>query len=207
MTIKTFSNLYNGENSYIITDENTKISAVIDPGFNEMSIFEYIKDNNLDLKYIILTHCHYDHISDIKEFKEKYNALIVCGKDCAENIKNPNINLSEMGLGYKISENADIILGDNEIFEVGKASLKCIYTPGHTSCSVCYLCEDKLFSGDTLFLRSIGRCDLPTGNEELIKNSLRNIIYKLHDETVVFPGHGDVTTVGYEKKFNLFVKE
>ena len=207
MTFKTFSNLYNGENSYLITDENTKKSAVIDPGFNDDGIFDYISENNFDLKYIILTHCHYDHISDIKEFKEKYNASVVCGKNCADNLKNPNVNLSEMGLGYKISEEADIILEDNEVFEMDSVLLKCIYTPGHTSCSVCYMCDDNLFSGDTLFLRSIGRCDLPTGDESVIEDSLKNIIYRLGDEIKVFPGHGNPTSVGYEKKFNLFIKE
>lgn len=207
MTVKTFSNYYNGENTYLLIDDITKKAAVIDPGFNDMSIHEYIKENDINLKYIILTHCHYDHISDLREFKDKYEAFVVCGENCAENLKNPNVNLSEAGLGYKISEAADIILKDNEIFKIDNINLKCIYTPGHTSCSVCYLCENRLFAGDTLFLRSVGRCDLPTGNQAELENSLRQIVYKLGDELEVLSGHGNVTSIGYEKKFNLFIKE
>ena len=207
MTVKTFSNYYNGENTYLICDEITKNGAVIYPGFNESSIHEYIKENCVNLKYIILTHCHYDHISDVSEFKKKYNAKIVCSKSCADNLSNPNVNLSEAGLGYKLSENADIVLEDNETFKIDSVSLKCIYTPGHTSCSVCYICDNRVFSGDTLFLRSVGRCDLPTGNQHELEVSLKNKVYKLSDELEVCPGHGNVTTIGYEKKYNLFIKE
>lgn len=206
MIIKTINNYFNDENTYIVYDETSKDGVVIDPGCGDNLINEFVNKNNISLKYILLTHCHYDHISDVKALKKKYDIKIVSGEKCAENLPNSDINLSEPGLGYKLTENIDIALGDNESINLSGISFKCIYTPGHTSCSVCYLCDNNLFSGDTLFLRSVGRWDLPTGDQATLEKSIPERIYTLADEINVFPGHGNKTSVGYEKKFNLFIK-
>ena len=195
------------ENTYLLYDENTKEAAIIDPGCSMEQIEKMIADENVTVKYILLTHCHYDHIMSLIPLKEKTGADVVTGDKGNENIGNPNINLSEYGLGFIIEGiKADKILSDGEVLKLGKMEIKCIYTPGHTDCGVCYYCENELFCGDTLFLRSCGRWDLPTGDQKTLENSIREKLYVLPDETVVHSGHGADTTIGYEKKFNFCVK-
>lgn len=208
MKIKTLNNYINDENTYIVYDENTKNGLVIDPGYNCDGILKAASDDELNIKYILITHCHYDHISDLEELRERTKAPLVSSKWGSVNIGNPDINHSVLGLGYALSaKKSDIILNDNEELTLDSIKIKCIYTPGHTNCGVSYLINGKkLFVGDTLFLRSIGRSDLPTGDSETLVSSIKNKLYTLDDEIDVFTGHGSVTTIGYEKKFNMFVK-
>lgn len=208
MKIKTLNNYLNDENTYIVYDENTKNGLVIDPGYNCEGILKSASDDSINIKYILITHCHYDHISDLEELREKTGAKLVSSKNGSVNIGIPEINHSVLGLGYALSaKKSDIILEDNEELNLDGLNIKCIYTPGHTNCGVSYLINNKkLFAGDTLFLRSIGRSDLPTGDGEQLISSIKNKLYKLDDETDVFCGHGNVTSIGYEKKFNMFVK-
>lgn len=207
--MKYTSIFYNGtnENTYLVYDENTKNAIIIDPGCSLEEIDQMIKENKVTVKYIFLTHCHYDHIMSLIPLKEKTGAKIVTGDNGNVNLGNPKINLSTYGLGYKIENiKSDIILGDGEIFKMDGVTLKCIYTPGHTNCSVCYYAENELFCGDTLFLRSCGRWDLPTGDEKTLGKSIREKLYNLPDETVVHSGHGEDSTIGYEKKYNFCVR-
>lgn len=208
MKIKTVNNYYTDENTYIVYDENTKNGFVIDPGYKCDGILKSAEDDGIKIKYIFITHCHYDHISDLEPLREKTGALLVSGDKASINITDPDINLSLSGLGYALSaKKSDIVLGDGEEFKIDGINVKCIYTPGHTNCGVCYLVDNKkLFTGDTLFLRSIGRSDLPTGNQDTLVNSIKTKIYALDDEIEVFPGHGESSSVGYEKKFNLYVR-
>lgn len=208
MKIKTLNNYMNDENTYIVYDENTKNGFVIDPGYICGGILKAAEDDGIIIKYILITHCHYDHISDLEELRRKTGALLVSGNKGSINISDPDINLSVSGLGYELlAKKSDIVLKDNEKFIVDGIDIKCFYTPGHTNCGVCYLVNDKkLFTGDTLFLRSIGRSDLPTGNQDTLVKSILTRIYTLPDDIYVFPGHGEQTSVGYEKKFNLYVK-
>lgn len=208
MKIKKLNNYLNDENTYIVYDENTKNGIVIDPGYECEGILKSASDDEINIKYIFITHCHYDHISFLEEMREKTKALLVSSEKGSINIGDSDINLSVSGLGYVLcAKKSDIILKDNEELNIDSINVKCIYTPGHTNCGVSYLFNNKkLFSGDTLFLRSIGRHDLPTGNADELVNSIKNKLYKLDDETEVFPGHGENTSIGYEKKFNMFVK-
>lgn len=196
------------ENTYLIYDENTKNGIIIDPGCSIEKIYKMINENGVKVKYILLSHCHYDHISSVIPLKEKTGAKIITGDKGNLNIGNPKINLTVYGLGYSIDNiNSDIILKDGELTELDDLKIKCIYTPGHTDCGVCYLIENHLFCGDTLFLRSCGRWDLPTGNKDILFKSIKEKLYTLPDETVVHSGHGNDTTIGYEKKFNFCVRE
>ena len=208
MKVKTLNNYYNDENTYIVYDENTKNGIVIDPGYKYDGILKSCNDDNIKIKYIFLTHCHYDHISDLEPLREKTGAKIVSSKYASINIGDPDINHSVSGLGYALSaKKSEIILGDGEEFEVDGLKIKCILTPGHTNGGACYLVNDsKLFSGDTLFLRSIGRSDLPTGNGGELVNSIKNKLYTLDEGIEVYPGHGGATSIGYEKKYNMFVR-
>ena len=207
MKFKRIENYNNGENTYIVYDEVTKNAFVIDPGCKISDILNSASEDEINIKYIFLTHCHYDHIEYMEDLREKTSALLVCSKNCANNIKNPSVNLSGAGLGFNIiAKDEEIVLDDGEDFVIDSMTVKCIYTPGHTDCSVCYLVENELFCGDTLFLRNCGRWDLPTGDENTLKKSVREKIYTLDDEITLHPGHGEKTTVGYEKNFNFFIK-
>ena len=204
--ISDFCNETN-ENTYLIYDENTKNGVVIDPGCTMEQINKLISDNSVNVKYILLTHCHYDHIMSLLPLKESTGAAVVTGDAGDPNLGDPAVNLTRSGLGYPIEGiHPDRVLGDGEELLLDGLKIKCLYTPGHTNCGVCYLCGGHLFCGDTLFLRSCGRWDLPTGDMHTLKDSIRNVLYALPDDTVVHSGHGADTTIGYEKKFNFFVK-
>lgn len=206
MQIKIFNNYHNDENTYLLYENGTGV--VIDPGNSDIEIAGFAKENNIEIKYILLTHCHYDHIEFLEKLREKTSAKLVCGDKCAENVVNPRMNLSIFGLGYELSPKApEIILADGEVFNAGSMEIKCVYTPGHTNCSVCYISDEKIFSGDTLFLRNCGRWDLPTGDEATLVKSIREKLYAFDDAMGVYPGHGRETTIGYEKQFNMFVPE
>lgn len=196
-----------GENTWLVYDEKTKNGVIIDPGCKIEDITAMIKRNDVNVKYILLTHCHYDHIMSLISLKEITGADIVTGARGSINLGDTNINLSIVGLGYDISGiHADKILTDGEEIIIDSLIFKCIYTPGHTSCGVCFLIEKDLFCGDTLFLRSCGRWDLPTGDMDVLFSSIREKLYILPDDTVVHSGHGSDTTIGYEKKFNFCVR-
>ncbi len=208
MKIKTLNNYLNDENTYIVYDENTLGGIVIDPGYKTDGILKACNDDNIKIKYIFITHCHYDHIAYLEELREKTGVELISSENASFNIGKPEINHSISGLGYALSaKKSEIILGDNEEFTVDGLNIKCILTPGHTNGGACFLINnEKLFSGDTLFLRSIGRGDLPTGNPFELVKTIENKLYKLNDDIEVFPGHGEATSIGYEKKFNMFVR-
>lgn len=204
-----FTSIFNSEtneNTYLIYDENTKNGVIIDPGCTMEKIEAMINECGVNVSYILLTHCHYDHIMSLIPLKEKTSAKIVTGEACSRNVKNPSVNLSVYGLGYEIKDvNSDIILKDGESLILDGLEIKCIYTPGHTDCCVCYYIENELFCGDTLFLRNCGRWDLPTGDFEALKKSIKEKLYTLPDDTSVHSGHGHDTSIGYEKKYNFCV--
>lgn len=208
MKIRVLNNYYNDENTYIVYDENTLGGIVIDPGYKCDGILKECNENKINIKYIFITHCHYDHISDLEQLREKTGAPLVSSEKASINIGDCNINHSVLGLGYELSaKKSEIILKDGEKFDVDGLNIKCILTPGHTNGGACFLINDeKLFSGDTLFMRSIGRSDLPTGNSEELVNSIKNKLYILDDNIDVYPGHGGMTNIGYEKKYNMFVR-
>lgn len=207
MDIKILNNYMTDENTYLVYDENSKNGLVIDPGYDCDGIINTAQELGVNIKYVLITHCHYDHIESLEPLREKTGCLLVSGEVGSENVTNPDINLSMHGLGYKIyAKNSDVVLKDNEELSLDNLIIKCIYTPGHTTCGVCYMINNNLFTGDTLFLRSVGRHDLPTGNGINLVNSIKERIYTLDDDITVYPGHGNKSSVGYEKKFNMFVK-
>lgn len=207
MKIKIINNIYTDENTYIVYDENGK-AIVIDPGNNNIDIEEECEKLGLIIDKIFITHCHYDHVEFLEQLRKNTKAQLVCGRICDRNLKNKNVNLTEMGLGYEINfKDAEIIVSDGQVVEVGNMKVKCIYTPGHTDGSFCYLIENTLFAGDTLFLRNCGRWDLPTGNMSVLFKSVKEKLYKLPDEVVVYSGHGEKSTIGYEKKYNMIISD
>lgn len=198
-----------GENCYIIQDENTKETMIIDPGNTPDTLIEMLDAMQVKLKYIFLTHCHGDHIGGVKAIKEKYGGKILINRNDAEGLKNTDINLStHIGLDPVIIQE-DARVDDEDILHIGNLEFKVIYTPGHTVGSMCLYCEEEkmLFSGDTLFRGSWGRIDLPTSSFEDIISSITNKLIILPPDTIVYPGHGKTTIIEEEKPIYLEMKK
>lgn len=196
-------------NSYIVSDENRKEGAIIDPGGEADKIIEMINTLDLKIKYIILTHCHIDHIGALKELKEQTKATILMSRKGAEEINNPYMNLSTYFDKELMYIDVDARIDEGDLIHIGDLEFKVIDTPGHTRDSICLYCEKEnlLFSGDTMFAGTWGRTDLPSGNMEEIMNSINEKILILPDETMVYPGHDRPTTVGDEKVIYKELKE
>lgn len=181
-------------NCYIIYDNNEAI--IIDPGYIDERISKFVDDNKLNVKFIYLTHCHFDHILGAKWLKEKYNVQISCIDKELDNINDENVNLSLKMIGEKFNIKCDKVFFENDEIEVGNLNFKVIHTPGHTSGGSSLYGDGILISGDTLFSDCFGRCDLPTSNISHIMNSIREKLYILPPETIIYPGHGESITLG-----------
>lgn len=203
MDIKVFVEGPVNANNYLLIDEKTKDAVLIDCSSSRDEFVENIKKQKVNLKYIFLTHGHFDHILGVDRFKE------VFGVDTYINENDiPQVGMcSKMLQMFTGSGDAEIktishFVSDGDVFKAGDIEIKCISTPGHTQGGMSYLINGKLFSGDTLFRGSVGRCDFPGGDFEAIKKSINEKLFSLPDDTEVFTGHGDMTTIGYEKKYN-----
>jgi len=182
-------------NCYIVFDENTKEAMVVDPGYEDEEIINFIEKEELKVKYIYLTHCHFDHMEGAEWLKNKTKSEILLLETEEENIKDENINLSKPLTGHGFSVVCDKLLFENDEIEIGKYNFRIIHTPGHTSGSSCLYDGEILISGDTIFSDTYGRVDLPTGNQNAIIKSIKNKLLLLPSETVVYPGHGECTTI------------
>lgn len=195
-------------NCYIVQDEKSKETMVIDPAGDVDKIVEMLDILNANLKYIYLTHCHGDHIGGVKELKERKCGKILAHRNAAENLLDPNISLTTYigfeGLVIQVDSRVD----DGDLIHLGNLEFRVIHTPGHTSGGSCLYCEEEklLFSGDTLFRGTWGRTDVPTGNFEDVINSITKKLMILPDETIVYPGHGKSTMIREEKPIYLELK-
>lgn len=195
-------------NCYIIFDEKSKETIVIDPAGEVEKIVEMIKILKGNLKYIYLTHCHGDHIGGVTHLKNICGGKILIHRNDSEGLNNTDINLAQyIGLD-NIKLEADSRIDDNDLIHIGELEFEVIHTPGHTKGGTCLYCKKQkcLFSGDTLFRGTWGRTDLPTSNLEQIMNSIVNKIMILPDETIVYPGHGKATMIKEEKPIYLELK-
>jgi len=192
-------------NCYIVNVAENKEAVVIDPADRAEKIYNYLTENDLECKKILLTHGHFDHITAAKNLKKLTGAEIYAHENEKSLLKDPDLNAS-VRMGYEISIEPDCLLKDNEEFEAAGLTWQVIYTPGHTGGGVCYYLKNEgvLFSGDTLFYESIGRTDFPTGNLQKLMESVKNRLFVLPDETKVYPGHGWSTTIEHEKSNNPF---
>ena len=185
-------------NCYVLHDTDEDVLAIVDPGGENSKLEENIKKIG-NVKYIFLTHGHFDHISEAKKYKDITGAKIVIGKDEEKFLCDGTLNLSSKYSKKPIIPfDADLLVNDGEEIKFGNSNIKVMFTPGHTSGSVCYLIDDMMFSGDTLFRGEIGRTDLKSGNPEFMKISLKKL-YELNKEYIVYPGHGIFTLLSKEK--------
>ena len=194
-----------GINCYIIQDEKTKETMIIDPGNVPENLIEVLDAMQVKMKYILLTHCHGDHIGGVSKIKEKYGGKVLVHTKDAVGIKDVNINLStHIGLEPIILQE-DARLNDGDLLHVGNLEFQVIHTPGHTCGSISLYCEQEkmLFSGDTLFRGSWGRIDLPTSSFEDIISSITNKLIKLPTDTIVYPGHRKINN-NWRRKNNLY---
>lgn len=195
-------------NCYIILDEKSKETMVIDPAGYADKIEELIHILEGKLKYIYLTHCHGDHILGVTDLKNRCGGKILIHREDAEGLNDKNINLSSVIDIPEIELEADSRIDDNDLIHLEDLEFKVIHTPGHTKGGTSLYCEKEncLFSGDTLFRGTWGRTDLPTSSREDIMNSIVNKLMVLPDETIVYPGHGMMTKIGEEKPIYLELK-
>ena len=178
--------------SYLIGDEAAKEAAIVDPGWDIDKLLSAAKKHDLKVKFILVTHSHYDHIQQVKDLFDATDATVYVHEEDSEEIKNKGIE--------KIKT-----VGEGDTINIGKIKIKVLHTPGHTPGSVCYLIDNRLITGDTLFVGNIGRTDLPRGNPGIMSSTLKRL-KKLDDSIEVYPGHDygstKSSTIKREKKTN-----
>lgn len=191
-------------NVYIVYNKDTKECIVIDPAAKPEKIESFIEENQLKPIAILLTHAHADHILALDEIRNKYNIkAYMCEKE-EDIIGDSDNNAAKYLFRKDIKTRADILVKDGQILELLDVKIKVIETPGHTHGSVCYYIEEErvIFTGDTLFRHSYGRYDLYSGSFIELQKSIKDKLFLLDDDIIVYPGHMGVSTMGYEKKFN-----
>jgi glyoxylase-like metal-dependent hydrolase (beta-lactamase superfamily II) len=191
-------------NCYIVGSESTKEGIIIDPADEADKILKSVKELGLEIKLILLTHGHPDHIGALKEIKEATGAELAAHLDDAESLKQPFSGFL-FGLSYSAPPPPDRLLKGEDSIDIGDLHFSVIHTPGHTPGGICLLGHGVVFSGDTLFNYGIGRYDLPGGDYSQLMDSLQTKLMVLPDDTVVYPGHGPDTTIGAERRSNPFL--
>ena len=208
MILKTFIEPPIDNNNYLIIDEESKEAALVDCSAVDSDINEELERQGAKLKYILLTHGHFDHIAGIRPEVNPSSAerpQIVMHKADLGWLEKANQYMPMFGMPSITIPKIDIFVQDGDILKLGNMEIKVIHTPGHTQGGVCYLADGKLFSGDTIFREAVGRCDLEGGDFDQIVESIENKIFTLPPETLIYPGHGRMTSVEWEKEHNRFM--
>lgn len=193
-------------NCYFLYREGSKECILVDPACQGENIYKTLEKNGFEIKGIFLTHGHFDHIGGAEELRDAAKAPIYALEDEKELLADSSLNVSQMtGKPYHVK--ADKYVKDGEEITLAEMTCKVIATPGHTIGGCCYYFEEAgfLICGDTLFQESVGRTDFPTGSMSTLVRSIREKLLVLPEEVIAYPGHGDSTTIGHEKKYNPFL--
>lgn len=190
-------------NCSLIIDEKTNQSALVDCNEFSQKMIDMIGDT--DLKYILLTHGHFDHIIGARDTKAKYGAKVVISSEDEPMLSSSKLSLAAFCNAPQNDVEADIVVADGDEITLGDTVIKVMSTPGHTLGSVCYIAENCIFSGDTLFYCSCGRTDFPSGSPEQMMSSLQKL-KALDGDYKVYTGHNNLTTLDFERKNNPYMK-
>lgn len=207
MKIERFAIGSMGTNCYFIKNEETKELILVDPAICPKELVEYVKKNGYTPRAILLTHGHFDHVMGIDGWVQEYDIPVYLQEEEKEVLARPEWNLSS-AFGPSYHYQAVCTLKDGEQINLAGYEIKVLHTPGHTQGGCCYYipAESVVISGDTLFYRSVGRSDFPTGDTLTLMRSIQEKLFTLPEDVIVYPGHGDATCIGDEKKNNPFVK-
>ena len=194
-------------NAYIVFDEATREGVIIDPGGEPEKLTGAISREGITLRAILLTHGHCDHIGAVPEIKSAYGVPVLCHKDDAGFLENPEFNMSGR-FGKSVSLSPDITVSDGEALCYAGAEITVIHTPGHTPGGCCFHIKNEniLFSGDTLFKNSVGRSDFYLGDADKLISGIKTKLFTLPDITAVYPGHGEPTDIKKERMSNPFAR-
>ena len=193
-------------NCYLIFDENSKETLVVDPGDEPDRIIDFIQENSLHVKHIVCTHAHFDHVGGVSEIKQETGATIVIHRDEQEIYKNTREQAVAWGFDIDDLPEPDMFVSEGDELEIGNLRFKILHTPGHSPGAICIFGEGILITGDTLFAGSVGRTDLYGGDIVQLKKSFKRLV-SFAEETKILPGHGPETTIEMERKENLFSHE
>ena len=200
------------ENTYVLSRRGRSECLVVDPGFEPDAVIDWIERQGLSPVAVLLTHGHSDHIAGNQDLQDRWPSLpLLIGRDDASKLTDPAGNLSgAFGLAL-VSPAADRLLADGETLSLAGFTITVIAIPGHSRGHVVFRIDDSeprlVFGGDVLFREGIGRTDFPDGDFAALERGIRGSLYTLPDDTIVFPGHGDATTVGHERRHNPFVAD
>lgn len=192
-------------NCFVVACLATRQAAVIDPGEDAERILQVIADDKLQVKYLINTHGHFDHIGANRAMKESTGAELLIHRDDATLFQTAEDHASLFGLNTTVSPEPDQLLDEGDVIEIGELRFSVLHVPGHSPGGICLHCLNHLFVGDVLFAGSIGRTDLPGGDHQKLLDGIVQKLFPLPDETLVHTGHGPDTTLGDEKQDNPFV--
>lgn len=191
-------------NCYLVFREGEKAAVIIDPADNADYLKSKCREFGVEPVAVLLTHAHFDHMMAADDIRKTYGCKLYVHMDDERMLNDSSLNLSGTMGTEQVSISADYLLRDGEVLHFLNLEWKVMATPGHTAGSVCYYLpeEEVLFSGDTMFAESLGRTDLPTGSMSAIVRSISEKLLVLPDDTMVYPGHGDATTIAHEKQYN-----
>jgi hydroxyacylglutathione hydrolase len=200
------------ENTYIVWDEKTNEGMIIDPGcvdsYEEKQLDSFILDRNVRVKYLVITHCHIDHILGCGHIMEKYFPTYLAPEDDLPLLKNADKQASSFGLEVKTPPLPEEYLNEDSKIKLGDTTIKVVSTPGHSPGEHCLYFENEKFciTGDVLFQNSIGRTDLWGGDHSILINSIKTKLLTLPDDVIIYPGHGENSKIGIERIENPFLK-